>query len=234
MKIVIPTIYREKENYLVQTLEDCIQKDSTCLENEFEIFIGNRSSIGLIEKSIEETTFGEQASWSIKPLTTFEWSLVESERVHKKFNMNFMRYLTSSNFGDDLLYIEDDIKFSNKWYTKLKSYIEILDKEYNENYILSLYAPWKFHHTKLVDQIPSGHYYGTQAVFIKNKYQRSLFDKVLKDGIINYRHMADILIDEYAKENNIPILALTTSLVQHLGKVSTGLGSFHWTENFKE
>jgi len=235
MIFTIPTIYRDKENYLYQTLDDAIEKDVTCLNNNhFDLFIGNRTKLNELVDNIWDTKFAHKCfTFQINHLTSFEWAMIEDRTVNVRFNMNFMRCMSAAEFTEDILYFEDDILFAKNWYTKLMEYIEILDRQYNKRYILSLYAPFQFSHKRLVDEIPFGHYYGTQSVYIKKEFQKGLYDKIFKDGIVNFKHQADLLLGEYAYENNIPVLCLTTSLVQHLGKESTGLGNFHSTNNFK-
>ena len=233
MYITIPTIFREKENYLSTMLDDMITKDPECLKNNFGLFIGNNYKLPELSELFFHTAFSEQASFDLEYLSNFEWSCMEDRTVNVRFNMNFMRCMSSTLCNSDILYLEDDIEFSQNWFTKLETYIKQLDEEYNKQYILSLYSPWRFNHSRLVDKIPSGHYYGTQGVYIKAKYQKELFHKIFKDGVVNFKHQADLLLDEFAKEHNIPILALTKSLIQHKGKESTGLGNYHWTENFQ-
>lgn len=55
----------------------------------------------------------------------------------------------------------------------------------------------------------------------------------MNEGILNYRHMADILLQEFCTDNNIPLYATKTPLVQHIGKESAiHNNTFHQAPNF--
>lgn len=240
MTITIPTIYREKENYLETMLKDMVFKhDSNQDKTGFNKLIDKNLIALLIGNEDTQANFYHfmpfffPYNFYVKHLTPFEWACIKDYSIHIKFNANFARCMTVTKFCDDILYLEDDLEFTNNWFVKLQNAIEILDKDYPDGYVLTLYGPWEFSHNKLVAQIPPEKFYGTQAVYIKKEFQEGIFNKIMEDGIKNYRHMADLLLDEYCRENNIPILCLTTSLVQHIGKESTGLGSYHHTKNFK-
>jgi hypothetical protein len=59
-------------------------------------------------------------------------------------------------------------------------------------------------------------------------------DYLKAEGVDKYRMPYDIVLKEFLKRKNIPLFAAVPTLVQHIGKVSTGLGNFHNTEWFAD
>ena len=235
LQVVMPTIYRE-ENYFKETVKSLIINSGIKQYFGLIVSVGNEDqrilkSIPEICKELKDTKLLDINRIDLPFLLL---KMMEKYPTSIKFNINFANCLSSTNFTQDILYVEDDIKFTSNWYLKLADIIGKLDEKYNDNYILSLYSPWDFHTTEFYEEIPFGHYYSTQAVYIKTKHQKGLFDLVVEHGIVNHREQGDILIGEYGHINNVPIIALTTSLVQHIGLNTTGLGSYHYTNNFKE
>jgi len=234
LDVVMPTIYRDSR-YIVETVKSLVKKQKLELNVTFSVGNDDDRIYKIIddvhEGLVKEGRYFEKDVINIDPGV---WATVHNASQGVKFNANFANCMAATNFERDLLYVEDDVKFTSNWHEKMSESIGKLDEQYNERYVLTLYGPWKFYKRLFAEEIPPGHFYGTQAVYIKREFQEGLMHKVLEEGVRTFRHQADLLLDEYCRDNGIPIVCLTTSLVQHIGKNTTGLGNFHQTDNFRE
>ena len=135
--------------------------------------------------------------------------------------MNFHRCLTTDLSSDlGLLYLEDDILFKEGWDKTLQEVI-LQTKQHASEFVLSIYSPYNLlnYETDIVE-FKKG-FYGTQGVFFTSGIIKDFAHKVMTEGVLSYRHMADLLLQEYCVEKNIPLYVLKHSLVQHIGEESS-------------
>lgn len=220
--ITMSTIHRDKNQYLFDTLK------SLSLSTQKELYplylvVGN-----------PDINYLKDYTGNIIPITNEEWDLVKDKGKCDKFNLNFYRCLTSQRNPNTLgrLYLEDDLLFKNNWIDTLDKLI-ISTKEHIPEFALSIYSPYDLSAspTDLVE-FDRG-FYGTQGVFFTSGIIEKFADKIMQEGILNYRHMADILLQEFCIENNIPLLVVKNSLVQHIGvESSIHNNTFHKSVSF--
>lgn len=213
-KVVISTINRDMNQYLYETIDSYLLNSSPNFMKPI-LVVGNNETeyIKHVQSSIDY----------VIPMTSELWSWVENKGKCEKFNLNFLRCLTSCN--DNILYLEDDITFKPLWDVELSIYLsQIKDKDF----VLSIYTPYDLsHHKENIVKFDKG-FYGTQGVYFSKGIKDKFAEKIIKEGILDYKHMADLLLQEFCNENNIPLYVLKTSLIQHIGEVSSiHNNSFH-------
>lgn len=224
INIAISTIHRDKNQYIF----DSLQSLSLTLKQPVEI----KLVVGNPEVKYLENISND--SISIVPITDEDWALAKDKDKCEKFNLNFYRCL-SQKFKDNslgLLYLEDDILFKENWDSKLIEIIEDL-KTHTPEFALSLYSAYDLSKQPVdIVQFKSG-FYGTQGVFFTNGIIDDFKKKIMNEGILNYRHMSDILLQEYCIEKDIPLYVVKNSLVQHIGvESSIHNNTFHKSVSF--
>lgn len=225
--IAISTVNRvEKKQYLPETLKSMVLNTKELRKVNF--VVGNPDITHLCY--LEKNKYA-----NIIPITDEEWALASDKGKCVKFNLNFYRCLTQQI---DLnvqgrLYLEDDINFKKDWDIELAEHITNIKTTHTE-FALSLYSAYDLS-TRPTDiiQFERG-FYGTQGVFFTSGIMQDFANYIMDNGIIVYRHMADILLQEYCNERNIPLFAIKNSLIQHTGEESSIHDNhFHKSISFK-
>ena len=223
--ITISTINRSDNKYFYQTVESF--KENTSQSYSTNFIVGNLDNTHLTELD---------SNYNIVSMSEEEWGLIKDQGKCNKFNMNFYRCLTLNNNLEisDRLYLEDDIVFKKDWDIQLNDIVPEL-KQISPEFALSIYTPYDLsNHPGQVVRFDRG-FYGTQGVYFTNGILESFAKKVINEGVSTYRHMADILLQEYCVENNIPLYVLKESLVQHIGEESSiHNNTFHKAISFKK
>lgn len=214
--IVMSTVDRPGNQYLYETLKSFDEK----------------TSIGPIPMLVVGSPDRDyiKSSYPIVPMQEKEWGLAKDKGKCEKFNLNFYRCL---RFGaENVLYLEDDLNFKFNWDHEFKDKITQLHEQH-EDFVLSIYSPYDLSKSPTEFVHFDRGFYGTQAVYITKGIKDKLAEKVMDEGILNYRHMADILLQEFCTDNKIPLYATKTPLVQHIGKESAiHNNTFHQAPNF--
>lgn len=222
--IVISTISREQNQYLFQTLTSLAF--SSNIKFSITLIVGNPDVKYL-------DNFKHNNKISIIPISEDEWNLVKDKGKCEKFNINFYRCLTKVKLSPNslgVLYLEDDVIFRDDWDLKL---IDIISRIELSNYALSLYSAFDL--SKAVGEIVQfpHSFYGTQGVFFTSEMLKEFSDKIMNEGILTYRHMADLLLQEYCNDKNIPLYVVKNSLIQHIGEVTAiNQNHFHKSISF--
>ena len=130
------------------------------------------------------------------------------------------------------LVLEDDVQIC-RYFDKHLLEVQNLVKERGlDRYIVALYSCYSWGKTDLkVVDYPVERFYGTQAMLMDGQTAKELGRWILKRLHIE-SEPHDFAIKSYCKATGTPLLASSYSLVQHLGKVTTGLGKFHRCHNF--
>ena len=165
-------------------------------------------------------------------LCKIDWSPYVGKGVRFLAQRNYISALTY-HLGNEKyrLILEDDVKAAPEYLRFLKRYIEIVEnKEKGVPFILTLYSPY----------IPLRDYFDVQRINIDGFYglQACLFSKeicmdfaeFIAERIESEPH--DFLIKHFCKSRGINIWAVSHSLFQHIGAVTTGLGHHHQVGNF--
>jgi hypothetical protein len=175
----------------------------------------------------------------IEPLP-HEWECFQNCVIHQRATWNYWRTL---NFGaqhpcrQGMVIFEDDIIPAQNWEKRLYDIIGQIETGHSSPYILTLYAsqvslPEPANGSYYV-HYPTNCFYGTQAVYYPEPVRKG-FSEYLKTNLVHeFRVPYDFLLREYAEKEGISIFAAIPCLFQHIGEISTGLGIFHRTEQFK-
>ncbi len=157
-----------------------------------------------------------------------------ADRPHgERASWNFWRALVDARHQRRLLLCEDDVVFARGWRPFLTRVIAEIERNQSD-YLLSLY--W---HEAFVEATGSGRvtldpgaYFGHQAVLYAGRALAEFPDYLRCHGMDNWVRPQDLNLARYASEAGIPIYTTQPSLVQHVGRTSTGQGPFHQTATF--
>lgn len=157
----------------------------------------------------------------------------ESKKLTRDFDVNYLRSLKYQP-DDDLLLCEDDVRLSKSWYKKLTAAIQEIPQK---RYVMSLYSPTDFGHKvynrgKYYRSYAADRFYGTQSIYYPahiRKEAANFLEKHMKGT--EWPKPADVILNSFFRNNDFLYLTNPT-LVQHIGKQTTGLGTFHSAWNF--
>lgn len=223
--IMMSTISRPSNEYVFQTLSSFGLQTS-------ERFCGSHTPTPCLVVGNKEVNYLENLKHhtAIVPMEDPLWDLVKEKGGCEKFNLNFYRCLTLSD--NDVLYLEDDITFRFGWDLKLQNYLKEL-RETHIDFALSIYSPYDLSKSPTDFIAFDKGFYGTQGVYFTKGMKDKFAEKIMNEGVLNYRHMADLLLQEFCNDNDIPLYALKTPLIQHIGKESAiHTNAFHKAPNF--
>lgn len=175
--------------------------------------------------------FKENKKINIHPMTQEKWNIIKDWGPERKLNFNWFR---SSFDESNYVIMEDDIVFKDDTFDILPQIVNEIEKDGHKNYILQLFHAKNSSNNFLY--FKPDEYLGDQCTYypkhilpiLKNYlYQLSIVEGrkvILKTGPRN-NHLVDcagdILKTEICQKLNIEILAVTNSLVQHMGFNST-------------
>jgi hypothetical protein len=202
----------EGRDYLLKTI------DSIDKSNKIVLFFQQYSK-GLIGIGLTPEQF------RINSILIINKTLYTEVQLNAQWHYSYILQNAKHN-NDSIILIEDDVIVSKKF----NQYIEQIKSELPERYILALYTPSP-HFISNLQLIEYGiaNFYGTQAMMYDIITAEELGKHILENiGKEPY----DLAIKTYCKKNNIPLLTLTYSLVEHIGDISTGLGGGHKAGRF--
>lgn len=232
IKLVISTVWRE-ENYLEATLASLSVEHPTRAERGVSLVVGTPVTAHLDQyRSCPGVTVVEMG-----PNT---WSWIKSRPLTQRASWNYYRSLTH-NTDDERgrLILEDDVRFARGWQPRLSAILSELHELHGSGFVLAIYSPWDLvlqEHSgeRFYAEYPLEKFYGTQGVYY-TAVTRKGFAKYLKvHGMVANEKGYDYLLRDYLSQAGLPLFAATPSLIQHMGKKSTGLGSWHDAPGFVE
>lgn len=150
--------------------------------------------------------------------------------IRPRHNKNYAATFLLAPENEDALILEDDVVPCQNLHKQLEAVNWLITQRKLEKYIIALYshAKWPLSAQNL-NEYPLERFFGLQAM---------LYSANIKE-LCNAYHLkycneqpADFITRIIAKENSIPVFATTFSLFQHVGTVTTGLGNFHYAQNF--
>lgn len=226
--LVISTVCRE-ENYLEATLESLALDQPIGVDHPVSLVVGSPVTTHLDHhRSRPEVKVIEMG-----PNT---WAWIRNSNVFHRASWNYYRCLTQCAEGTrGTLIFEDDVRFAHGWQPRLGCTLVALEERYGANFVLALYAPFDIaSHGRLYAKYPRAKFFGTQGIYYTAK-TRSGFAKYLKaHGLAANEDGYDHLLRDYLLKADVPLLATTPSLVQHVGIKTTGLGVWHEAPGFVE
>jgi len=161
-----------------------------------------------------------------------DWSPYQGKSVRFLAQRNFISALTVNKKKEKYrLILEDDVQAAPNYFVYLKKYLEIVEsKEKGVPFILTLYSPYiPLRDYFSVERINIDGFYGLQACLFSESICKD-FAEFIAERIESEPH--DFLIKHFCKSRGINIWAVSHSLFQHIGEVTTGLGHHHQVGNF--
>jgi len=156
--------------------------------------------------------------WRV-PLDASELRLIGTFK-HVADKMAYNYYRTMLNYDEPVCICEDDVQFSKGWWDVFQKAISVLSVP---DYLLTLFSAYKTDLSIPVVQ-PETTPFGTVFIYYAGQSLQRIRDLVWEERLKYFgSHTGiDICIRKVCKRSGIPIFTTTYSLVQHIGKVSTG------------
>ena len=171
--------------------------------------------------------------------TPEEWKNFKPLSVFQRATWNYWRALACiPNVAgrDGLLVFEDDVLPASNWLEHLEVAIDALSTEGTSRFILALYSSRQHVATiqgKPFTNYPTHLFAGTQAMYYPESVRCTFAAFLYEHGVNMNEATYDMLLAEFAARHSIPIFLTVPVLVQHIGRISTGLGEFHQAPNFQ-
>jgi hypothetical protein len=228
INVIISTVWR-KEGYLHATLESFS-----------EYGISEDQPVFLVVGSPNTTHLDCHRSQPV--IKVFEmgpttWAWIKNNSLQHRATWNYHRCLTQGVGGErGSLILEDDVRFARGWRRRLDKTIAVLESRYGADFVLTIYDPWNWpaKENELYAEYPREQFTGTQGVYYPAK-MRQAFAKYLKvKGVIGNKNHYDYLLRDFLIQGDIPLFATSPSLIQHMGRNTTGLGIWHQAPGFVE
>ncbi len=223
LNTIIVTCDREDNNYLAKTVCD-LEEQKT-----YPLFIQHGSKTGKNINAIKANA-NEDRYLKISPLPESITPEFMNSDIRHRHNSNYAAAFLLGDMSKDALILEDDVHPCRNLQEQMKALYWLIGQRKLDRYIVALYSctQWPLSAQNL-NEYTIDKFFGLQAML----YSANL-RQVFHDAHLEYRdeQPADYITRIVAKEQNLPILATTFSLFQHIGKQTTGLGDFHQTRNF--
>lgn len=168
-----------------------------------------------------------------------EWGQINDREIHHRASWNYWRCLTlgaKSRIRRGLLVFEDDVLPAHGWERHFHETADQIEAEYGDRWLLSLYASHRFScegSNAYYTNYPTHVFCCTQAMYFPDKIRAGFARFLKKYGVDSFHAPYDLLLRAYLIVEEVPVFVTTPSLVQHIGEVSTGLGPFHQSPDFR-
>lgn len=229
INLVITTVWRE-ENYLESTLRSLSCEYPFHPQQPVSLIVGSPETAYL-------TRYRTQPGLVIVEMGPNTWAWIKNNNLRHRATWNYHRCLMHTPSGErGTLILEDDVRFACGWRVRLDTTIAALESRFGSMFVLTIYDPhqWKPKESYLYAEYTHQFFSGTQGVFYPAK-MRQEFAKYLKvQGVIGNKDHYDYLLRDYLIQEKIPLFAASPSLIQHMGKNTTGLGIWHEAPGFME
>jgi hypothetical protein len=159
------------------------------------------------------------------------WAIVRDAGPHRRCCANTWQALARAPAGRDVLLFQDDVELTEAWPLHLRYRLRLARERYGDRFILALYAAYPFRGEHLAPY-PSEAFYGNQAVYFPAAVAEEYAARLL-DHVHDWSLADDMVLKAYASEAGVPVLAALPNLAQHVGDVTTGLGSFHASPTYR-
>jgi hypothetical protein len=232
INLVVSTVWRE-ENYLEATLNSLSREYPRSAERPISLVAGSPLTLHLdYLRPIPGVTVVEMG-----PMM---WSWIKNNALRHRATWNYYRCLNEPMGGTrGTLLIEDDIRFAQGWQARLLATLDALEDHAGDQFALSLYCPSRlalegYQRGELFVEYPLDQFYGTQAMYYTAQTRAGFKAFLKKHGLIHNAAPYDILLRHYVAQEGFPLFMTSPSLVQHMGKQSTGLGAWYESPSFVE
>lgn len=229
ISIAISTISRE-DNYLPLTLESLAREQQVDAIHPLSLMVGSPETEYLDH-------LRSRPGINVVEMGPNTWSWIKLSKVYYRATWNYYRCLTQCAEGArGTLVFEDDVHFARGWRERLEHTLTILEDRHGDDFALALYSPLKFgwDGTSLYAEYPLKDFLGTQAVYYTAKTREGFATYLKKYGLVANANPYDYILRDYLLQEGLPLFVTTPTLVQHMGKRSTGLGHWHDSPDFVE
>ncbi len=231
-KIVISTTHREP-CFLHQTLASLFMAGSG---------VQGIAPVHLMVGSLEDAyleNYAHHGAVQAHLLGKREWQRIATASVHRRCCYNYARCLAlPPGESRGLLICEDDIVFQEGFFETLTATIAEIELARGAvPFVLALYACYDFRSQPahpgglLYAAYEARGFYGTQCVYYSRPLLPDLAALMFREGFELATAPSDLLVKQYCLDKEI-LFATRVSLVQHIGKTTTGLGKFHASSTF--
>lgn len=232
INLVVSTVWRE-EDYITDTLASLSRERPISAEQPVCLCAGSP-----VTEHIER--YRSQPGIAIIEMGANTWSWIKNNRAPHRATWNYYRCLTMPTAGKrGTLVLEDDVCFARGWQARLNTTLAALEERYGSDFVLAIYSPWfsvleAYRCGQLCVDYPLDKFYGTQGVYYTAKTRQG-FAKYLKaHGVVADEKPYDFLLRDYMQQSGLPLFASAPSLIQHIGRSSTIISSWHDAPGFIE
>ena len=229
INLAITTIWR-KENYLDATLSSLFVEYPASHDQTISLVIGSPHTEHLAD-------YRPLAGIIIVEMGLHAWSWIKNTDVRNKATWNYYRCLTQCDMGKrGSLIIEDDVKFARGWRQRLDITLAALEAKFGSEFVLTIYDgyAWYPKESSLYAAYPLPAFAGTQGVYYPAQVREGYAKYLRRHGVIANKDHYDYLLRDYLAQENLPLFATVPSLIQHMGKNTTGVGAWHEAPRFLE
>jgi len=173
----------------------------------------------------------------VHPMPAEDWERIGPWEVRRRFTFNYSRCLAHfADGGEGLCVCEDDVLYAEGFWGLLQETVSEVEARLRE-YVLALYAMADYgadpslRRGRLYSAYPAGLFFGTQGMYYPAAVIREQASRLRDVGLHEASPPGDLVIRDFCDERGYLYVA-RRSLVQHIGRVSTGLGNFHRSSTF--
>jgi hypothetical protein len=140
-----------------------------------------------------------------------------------------------------LVVLEDDVRFAQGWIKRLHEAVISVSSTYGSNWVMCLYTALTDESAVAARQgkkwFPRKYdwFFGTQGTTYPREIGRAFASEIMLKAVNPFLKPYDLLLSEFLRSREVPIVATAPCLVQHMGNVSQGVcGHFHQSKGFME
>jgi hypothetical protein len=229
INLVISTVWRE-ETYLDATLDSLSSEYPISSDHPVCLVVGSPVTTHL-------DCYRSHPGVTIVEMGPHAWAWIKNNNVRHRATWNYHRCLTQCMGGEQgSLVLEDDVRFARGWRLRLDMTLEALESRYDTGFVLTIYDPWKCipQESPLYAEYPREKFTGTQGVYYPSRVREDFAKYLRVNGVIANRDHYDYLLRDYLIQEDILLFATAPSLIQHMGRNTTGLGVWHQAPGFVE
>lgn len=237
LAVSIITVKREPE-YIHTTLASLFAADP---------WAGRMHSVNLYVGSNDASyldCYAHHERITVKRLSDGEWDSIKDMSIWQRLCHNNQRALHVPCGARGLIFLEDDVVLKDGFVHTLIDTIQEIDQRIGKRkYLLACYCPYRWsdkslRRGKLFMAYPCWDFYGTQFMFYPKAVVQELAGYFARFGSGDESMPNDMIVKKYGTEITVEqgctggIYACTQSLAQHIGKRTTGVGTFHQSPTF--
>ena len=229
INLVITTVLRD-DKYLDETLTSLSSEYPICRDQPVFLVVGSPNTTYL-------DCYRSRPGIVIVEMGPNAWAWIKNNNLRHRATWNYHRCLTQCTGGErGTLILEDDVRFARGWRLRLEKILIGLESRFGSKFVLTIYDPydWQPKESRLYAEYPRARFTGTQGVYYPSEIRQGFAKYLRVTGVIANKNHYDLLLRDYLVQEDLPLFATSPSLLQHMGKNTTGLGSWHQAPGFIE